>query len=148
MTDEIPKQEVIPAGAPLGRPLTFSADIAEEICTRLALGESLAAICRDDHMPCRVTVYSWLRKFDDFLNDYTRAREDQGHTSADEIIEIRNMLMRGEISHNQARVAIDSLKWEAGKRLPKIYGDKLDLSSSDGTMSPGVATFWKTADDS
>ena len=31
---------------------------------------------------------------------------------------------------SQARVALDGVKWEAGKRKPKVYGDKLDLNHS------------------
>lgn len=36
----------------------------------------------------------------------------------------------------RSRLRIDSRKWILSKLAPKKYGDKLDLSSSDGTMSP------------
>lgn len=137
------EQEIVPAGAPLGRPSSYSEGIATEICVRLAMGESLRGICLDDHMPHQVTVYRWIREHDDFRNQYACAREDQGHTSADDVNDIRCKLLSGEITHNQARVAIDSLKWEASKRVPKVYGDKLDLTSSDGSMTPkGLADFY------
>lgn len=143
------EQEIVLAGTPKGRPSSYTISIANEICDRLALGESLRGICRDDHMPHPITVYRWIREHDDFRNHYAIAREDQGYTSADEIIELRRQLLLGEITHNQARVAIDSLKWEASKRVPKVFGDKLDLTSSDRSMSPaGLSALYGDDEDS
>ena len=34
-------------------------------------------------------------------------------------------MLDGKITPEQARVAIDSLKWSAGKRKPKVYGDRI-----------------------
>ena len=34
-----------------GRPSTYSQEIADEVCRRLAGGESLRAICRDEGIP-------------------------------------------------------------------------------------------------
>ena len=34
-----------------GRPSLYTYEIAEEICERLAKGETLRSVCRSDHMP-------------------------------------------------------------------------------------------------
>ena len=34
-----------------GRPRLYTYEIAEEICERLAEGETLRSVCRDKHMP-------------------------------------------------------------------------------------------------
>ena len=45
---------------PAGRPSIYSDQIAMEICTRLAHGESMRSICEDPKMPHRTTVLWWL----------------------------------------------------------------------------------------
>ena len=51
-----------------GRPPIRTRQIENEICRRIAQGESLRQICRDPGMPCRDTVQRWLRA------DWTRRR--------------------------------------------------------------------------
>lgn len=144
--------EIIPAGAPLGRPSSFTWEIADEICERLSLGESLKAICRDDHMPHHVTVFRWLDRDDEtgetFRNRYARARERQADFYFDEINEIADdgtndwiekrddedrvigYVLNGE--HVQrSKLRIDARKWIASKLRPKKYGDATLLKHSD-----------------
>jgi hypothetical protein len=44
-----------------GRPTIRNTEIENEICYRIAHGESLRHICLDERMPCRDTVFRWLR---------------------------------------------------------------------------------------
>ena len=44
-----------------GRPTIRSKEIENEICYRIACGESLRHICLDPKMACRDTVFRWLR---------------------------------------------------------------------------------------
>ena len=44
-----------------GRPTIRSKEIESEIRFRIAGGESLRHICLDPKMPCRDTVFRWLR---------------------------------------------------------------------------------------
>jgi transposase len=78
----------------------------------------------------RTTPIRWVRedKKGDLRNLYAQAREDQADLSVDEIKDIARKVLSGEIDPQAARVAIDALKWEAGKRKPKVYGDKLELA--------------------
>jgi Bacteriophage Sf6, terminase small subunit-like len=46
-------------GAVTGRPSIYTAELAAEICKRLAVGESLNAICKDDRLPAESTVRHW-----------------------------------------------------------------------------------------
>lgn len=44
------------------------------------------------------------------------------------------------------KLQIDTRKWVLSKLSPKKYGEKLDLSSEDGSMTPSIAvTFVKSA---
>lgn len=124
----------------IGRPSAYSDQIAGDICARLADGESLKAICADEGMPSRSSVFRWLgdpdKSMDHFRASYARAREASADADADSISDIAGQVLQGLVEPNAARVAIDALKWAAGKRKPKVYGDKIDHTSSDGTMTP------------
>jgi hypothetical protein len=80
----------------------------------------------------RTTPLRWLREdaTGELRNHYARAREDQGDLSADEIKDAARRVARGEIDPQAGRVLIDALKWDAGKRKPKVYGDKVTTEHS------------------
>jgi hypothetical protein len=96
--------------------------IADEICRRIAEGQSLRQICNDSHLPNRNTVWGWLRQNREFMGHYARAREDQAESLFDEALDIA----REHEDPAKARVMIDTLKWAAGKLKPKKYGDKIE----------------------
>lgn len=121
---------------PAGRPTDYTVELAEAIAERLADGEGLSEICRDDGFPSRNTVYRWRRTIPEFNDVYARGREDQGHTVADEARRIRQLVEAGTIDPAAARVMLDSVKWEAGKRAPRFYGDKIALVGGDDTDNP------------
>jgi hypothetical protein len=58
----------------MGRPSTFTQEIADEICERLSKGEPLAAICRDEAMPGLTTVYDWQKAHEAFSERFAGAR--------------------------------------------------------------------------
>lgn len=133
----------------MGRPSTFTQDIADRICERLADGETLRAICRDSDMPNERTVRRWaLDDVEGFSPQYARAREIGYATHFDEILEIADTREVGEtvtdkptgrevrtgdmIEHRRLR--IDARKWMLARALPKVYGDRLaaELTGKDG----------------
>ena len=120
------------APAKTGRPSSFSQKVADEICRRIAEGESLRAICSEKGMPCRMTVFKWLQDIPSFADQYARARQDQADTYADDIVRIADQ----ELDANRARVRIDARKWVAGKLRPKVYGDKVQTEVSGPEGGP------------
>lgn len=123
----------------MGRPTSYTTDMADAICDRLCDGESLRAICKDEGMPPMGTVMRWLSVHEDFREQYARAREAQGEVDADLVGDIGLRVARGELEPQAARVAMDAAKWSASKRLPKKYGDKLDLNHG-GSVSYTILT--------
>lgn len=129
----------------MGRPSSFTPEVAAEICERLANGESLRGICAGEDMPGMSTVFRWLGENETFREQYARAREAQADTLADEIVHIADTPMEGAtvtskewgdevkrgdmIEHRKLRV--DARKWFAAKLAPKKYGDKqqVDLNA-------------------
>ena len=128
----------------MGRPCTYNAETAREICELLAEGLTLREVCRKEGMPPESTVRLWaLDDREGFSAQYARAREIGYHSMADEILEISDdanndwMERNGEESDGwqingehiqRSRLRVDSRKWMVGKALPKIYGDKIDLN--------------------
>jgi hypothetical protein len=142
----------VPAETPapqkkIGRPTKYSEELAQVICIRLSGGESLRSICKDDDFPVQQTVYSWMLKHPSFLEQYTRAREEQADTYADEIVAIADeapeinpvydkdgnvidvKIDSGYVAYQKQR--IEARKWTAMKLKPKKYGDKITHSGDD-----------------
>jgi hypothetical protein len=109
----------------IGRPSEFNAELGDRICERLADGESLRAVCRSEDMPDKVTVFRWLRTYEDFRNQYARAKDESADALADDILDIADEKLEDPQSR---RVRIDARKWIASKLKPKKYGDKLELA--------------------
>lgn len=131
----------------MGRPSSFSQQIADEICFRLAQDESLASICADEGMPGLTTVYRWRDDNDAFRADYARARTDQGHTVADTIGDIRKQILSGEIKPDVGKAAADLAKWEASRRASRDYGDKTLIGSDpDNPLPAGFIVEFENGD--
>jgi hypothetical protein len=74
-----------------------------------------------------------LREDDDLAKQYAHAREAQGDIYADRVVDTA---MDPTIDPAVARVRIDALKWAAGKRKPKVYGDKVTTEHSGPGGAP------------
>lgn len=107
---------------------SYTQEVADKICQRLMAGESLRKICQDEDMPGQATVYEWLTQESGFSEQYTKAREAQAETMADELLEIAD---DDTSDVNRARLRIDTRKWVAMKLKPKKYGDKLAVGGDD-----------------
>ena len=70
----------------MGRPSDFTAEVAAEICERLAAGEPLRQICADERLPNRATIMRWLHRHQDFQAQYKLARQLGAEAMADEVI--------------------------------------------------------------
>jgi len=142
-----------------GRPSDYTQALADLICERLSDGESLRAICREEDMPNKATVFRWLGDNVTFSDQYARAREEQAESLVDEIVSIADEevttvradkhgskpdIQDGEtaltevvfdsvaVARNKLRV--DARKWVASKLKPKKYGDRIQQDVT-GTLT-------------
>jgi len=113
-----------------GRPTDYTEELANEFCSRIALGRSLRSVVSDADMPSHTTIYNWLGKHESFVEQYARAKEDSADSRADQIDEIADKVLKGEYEPAAARVAIDAFKWTSGKHKPKKYGDKQQIENT------------------
>lgn len=124
----------------MGRPTRAKPELVDEICRRIAAGESLRSICRDDHTPALSTVCLWIvdGKHPEFSAQYSEAREAAGYVHADRIQQIADSVAEEQLSPQAARVMLDAYKWSAERMAPKSHSPQMitDHKSSDGSMSP------------
>lgn len=129
-----------------GRPSTYCEDKALEICTRMALGETLAQICRDQDMPGRATVYRWQESQPGFRVMYQRAREALVEFWADELVDIADDTSLDTVTKvtpqgreyeatdheniQRSKLRVDTRKWLMAKLRPGQYGDKVEHEHS------------------
>jgi hypothetical protein len=135
VTKRIQKKKTVAPAKPIGRPTSYNSEIAGQICDLIAEGKSVRSICKADDMPAERTVFGWLTKHPEFVQQYACAHEAQADTFAGEIIEIADdsrgdyvVDEDGEITVNfvavqRAKLRCDQRKWLAVKRNPKKYGD-------------------------
>lgn len=107
-----------------GRPSDYSPELAEKILLRLADGESLNRICKDDGMPSRVTVYAWCLRDQEFLNKYRAARDQQADSMVDDTQDIADNATSD--TWTVARLQVQVRQWAAAKMAPRKYGERLD----------------------
>lgn len=130
--------------AKIGRPSDYSQELADKICEELATGKSLRTVCKGKDMPSMQTVFSWMRKNKDFLDQYARAKEESADALAEEMIDLADdstLVITGEDRSDNARVSamklrVDTRKWIASKLKPKKYGDKMDVTSDGKAIVP------------
>lgn len=113
----------------MGRPSDFNEIVANEICRRLAAGESLRKITEGADMPDQSTVYRWLavKENDAFREQYAHAREMQAETYADRIVDDAEEATDAALG----RLRMDARKWAASKLAPKKYGDRQTVEHTD-----------------
>lgn len=116
----------------MGRPSKYTPELVDNICQRIALGESLNKICSDDDMPNMSSIFKWLGEHEDFSKKYARAKEEQGELMADQIIALADNCE----DVNKARLQIDARKWVAAKLKPKKYGEKISTEHSGPDGGP------------
>lgn len=136
----------------MGRPTLCTPELSLAICERLAGGETLAEICRDEGMPGRSTVHMWLASTDKqyaaFQAAHRLARQAATYVMADEIIEISDdasndtMLVGKEGEEREvvnsefiqrSKLRVDTRKWLMMKFNASQFGDQIAVGGVAGS---------------
>lgn len=130
-----------------GRPSRYTNKLADKICKMIAEGQSVRSICSKKDMISMQTFFRWRRENEEFREQYARACEERSYRYAEEIIEIADdatndymeqhdesdeltgYKLNGE-NIQRSRLRIDTRKWLMSKLNPKVYGDKLDMTTN------------------
>lgn len=107
---------------PAGRPSIYTQKLADQICERIADGESMRSISRDEKMPCMNTLFKWLREREDFVAQYAIAKDDAADSMVEDILLIAD---NEDQDVQRSKLMVDTRKWIASKLKPKKYGDRI-----------------------
>jgi hypothetical protein len=131
----------------MGRPSLKTPELVASICARLAQGEPLAQICRDDGMPDPSTVWDWQQTDKAVAQAIARARElgfDAIAADSLSIVDTEPDRVLTDVGDRADPAHVSWLKNRAEHRLkllakwdPKRYGDKIDVTS--GGEALGIA---------
>ncbi|AOE41937.1 ubiquitin carboxyl-hydrolase [Pantoea agglomerans] len=131
--------------AKTGRPSEYLSEVAADICSLLADGESLRKVCERPGMPAKATVFRWLAQHEEFRDQYAKATETRTDAIFEEMFDIADSVAEEAAAVGKARLRIDTRKWALARMNPKKYGDKvsqeIDHRSSDGTMATKPTTI-------
>lgn len=112
-----------------GRPSKYTQNLADSICQELAMGKSLRTVCKGSDMPEVKTIFNWFRAYPEFLQQYTRAKEESADAFVEEMQDLADEVQLDKDAINKARLQIDTRKWVSSKLKPKKYGEKLDVTT-------------------
>lgn len=113
-----------------------------EILERIANGESLASALRNPGMPSYALAKIHLRSDPALREAYNQAVQDRAAFLAEELIELADESIpegldpasRSAWVQNK-RVRLDTRKWIASRVYRQVYGDRVDVSLTDGRIS-------------
>jgi hypothetical protein len=139
----MPPAKPRPAGAPVrisditnppslrtqkGRPpVVYSVELALAVCARIADGETLIAVCRDDGMPTKATFSRWVVAYPEVGRAYAAAREMSAYSLEEDALELGRHLITAPENSNKVRafdILMNQLRWSAARRNPRVFSEK------------------------
>lgn len=126
---------------------TVSTALVNAVIHRIAAGETLTAICREDGMPDYRRLWERIHQSSSLRAAWERAREVRANRWAEEMTEIaedgtndymekkgRNgtFIALNEEHVRRSQLRIDTRKWLLAKSLPARYGERVEHTGAGG----------------
>lgn len=129
--------------------MEYTQELGEAICAEMIGGDdgrpkSLNTVLAKSGMPNKKTVMRWLHRHPEFEKIYRLAQKERAECWIEEIVDIADDTsgdfregddgkLRVDNEHiNRSRLKVDTRKWIAAKMMPKLYGDKVDMTHEAG----------------
>jgi len=116
--------------------------VMENIANRLASGETLVQICKDEAMPSYRSVTRAVQADDELYEMYHRGRILQAEYYGDKIIDLATSPLPPELDAKvvnaevqRRRLEIDSLKWTFARSQPFGLRDKKEDAGNTGSIT-------------
>jgi hypothetical protein len=119
----------------------ITARLVNSIIQRVANGETLTAICRDEGMPDYRRVWDAIHRSSSLRAEWDRARETRANRWAEEMTEIAEdgtndyieregkrgtFIALNEEHVRRSQLRIDTRKWLLARALPARFGDRVE----------------------
>jgi len=104
----------------------------------MAGGKLVKQVCREQGWPLP-TINLWAHS-EKWRARYRAAREAQGTVMAETVLEAAESATneRDYAKIQGLRVYVDAMKWAAARHNPRMYGDKLDVTTDGRALGSGV----------
>lgn len=136
---------------PAGRKPKYTQKDREAVIARIAEGESLRAVCRDEGTPSVPQFLKWVSEDAALAEQYARAMEQRADAVFDELLEIADdgtndwMERNGEDDEGwklngehvqRSKLRVDARKWALARMSPKKYGDRQEIHNKHDLSDP------------
>lgn len=123
----------------MARPTDYTKELAEELCNRVADGNSLRTVCLSEDMPDKSTIFRWFRLYKEFNDQYAQACDERVEAQHEDLLELGDEAVRlaqwvnDKVSNavvSAVKLKADNMKWSMSKMKPKKYGDRIDHTTN------------------
>ena len=162
VTLKSPTPETAPIPSKVGRPTSYTQELADKICEQLAVGYSMRTVSKEPNMPSVETIFRWIRTYPEFNDQYARAKREAADAMSEDLLDIADdgtndwmednydkgktpgYALNGE-NIQRSKLRVDTRKWLMAKMKPRIYGEKLDMTT-DGEKLEGLVIIKDNGD--
>lgn len=115
----------------MARPSEYNYDMCVEICAEVANGKTIKGVLASkEEYPTFQTWCNWKRAHDELFDLYMRSIQDKADSVEEEMEDVYKQVKEGKIDASTGRLLVDTLKWKAAKYYPKMFGDKMDVTTN------------------
>lgn len=108
----------------------YDFELCKLICDELANGNNIKKILESSSLyPNWSTFRRWKNEHEELRTLYVNSQQDKGIALEDEIDDVMKSLRDGEMEASVGNVLIQTIKWKMAKFYPKVFGDKVDVTS-------------------
>ena len=116
----------------VGRPSSYSDELAESLFERMESGETITQICRTEGFPAPQTILRWQVNQPGFAQRYAEARRLTADWHFNRVLEVAEDDSIEDVQ--RARLRVDVHKWYAEKLNPRDYGQQKQQVEISGSI--------------
>ena len=117
---------------PRRKSVRYNEALVDEICARMAVGETWLAISQDAHMPSYTALYQWRKTKPGVEQRVEAARLMGADALVDEVLETARAVTPATLG--PSKVHIQGLQWAVGRASPARYGSRAGTPAPAGKM--------------
>ena len=121
----------------MARPSTYSFETCKTICDDVANGLNIKTVLKsNENYPTFQTWCNWKREHQELFDLYIKSVQDKAEALEEEMDSYRDKLLLKEIDASTYNTLVQTLKWKMSKFYPKMFGDKIDMTSGGEKIQP------------
>lgn len=114
----------------------YNYELCVEICDKIAEGLNIRRVLDSDRKyPDWTTFRRWKQQHEELRTLYINSQQDKAIAIENELDDLRDSLLRKEIDPATYNTLAQTIKWKMAKFYPKLFGDKIDMTSNGKTIT-------------